>query len=334
MSGQHQHQQQQQQKQQQYSSQPQKPSNSNSATASTQNFVNNSSNNTINSGQVVGSNTSNMGPPFALAPSHSPSSGPVTADLHVILPGTEPRNSHTHPINVSWLFPPELIAQTFAPLPSFPLDSSTSPTSANSNPNTTTGPSSSSASNNGMDKRSGSTVSMDWNVQSSDSLNRSVTQLPQLSSQLQQAMASSLPPSSSTLGNNNTVNTNTIAPNSRSPKDMLDMLGISEVNYPTGRAPSASGYVGGFPVARVAGGGGSGDNQPLLPGFVVPPPPSIHSSGKSKGNHSNHSHRVATEIYPSPVTHAGLQRIVADECIQTVLKLSAAVAASFEKGGM
>ncbi|KAI9343776.1 protein-tyrosine phosphatase-like protein [Zopfochytrium polystomum] len=82
------------------------------------------------------------------------------------MPGVEPRTSKTHPINISWLLPPELID------PALP----NSYVSTFSRPQT--------------------------------------------------------------------------VPLKGGPQDMLDMLGFSASQYPKGRAPSNSGFVGGFPVAR------------------------------------------------------------------------------------
>ncbi|KAJ3199196.1 hypothetical protein HDU82_000637 [Entophlyctis luteolus] len=41
-------------------------------------------------------------------------------------------------------------------------------------------------------------------------------------------------------------------PDGITPVDLLDLLGVSCKNYPTGRAPSSSGFIGGFPVAKIA----------------------------------------------------------------------------------
>ncbi|KAJ3022646.1 UNVERIFIED_CONTAM: hypothetical protein HDU68_009009 [Siphonaria sp. JEL0065] len=35
------------------------------------------------------------------------------------------------------------------------------------------------------------------------------------------------------------------------PRDFLDLLGVAQANYPNGRAPSSSGFIGGFPVAKI-----------------------------------------------------------------------------------
>ncbi|KAJ3106187.1 hypothetical protein HK100_003764, partial [Physocladia obscura] len=45
-------------------------------------------------------------------------------------------------------------------------------------------------------------------------------------------------------------NASLVHPDGIVPKDILDLLGVSQKNYPQGRAPSNSGFIGGFPVAK------------------------------------------------------------------------------------
>ncbi|KAJ3316631.1 hypothetical protein HDU76_001663 [Blyttiomyces sp. JEL0837] len=323
------------------------------------------------------------------------SSLPIPANLHQVAPGTEPRTSQTHPINISWLFPQELIAQTFAPLPPFPLvrqssgkklansrPRSPNPTSDANTTKTSTDSTNGEDSRKELKKRTVSFTSigestMDW--QSDQPKERPKT--PERSLSVPPTAAPTFPDSPSTVkramrdsqkglssprsesqdlllaqleknqllqsvkktslsalgsesalvqGSDNVANyialkeswsktnlTSTsndiVAPPAASvstialddsqqlqqqpgPKDMLDMLGIPESSYPTGRAPSSSGFVGGFPVGRVAGqtNNTANNNANLL--YTT----SANTQGTPKGNSPSQSTSVSRPRTPQP----------------------------------